>query len=231
MTEAKTQGFRVLPSYYEAIRDLPDPERLQIYDAIFDFGFGNEVKALPPLLNGYFMLMAPSLEKSVKFEEKQIANGKKGGRPQKPRQNPDETQTEPKENVAVAVDFALAPAFERAIDGRAAPPTEEDVFEYCQDSGLSVDAGRFVDYYASRGWKMGSEPMQDWRAAVRNWARRDLQETERRGTKKQGALGPTVCQTVDSGLGYGIPVDLGDLDKLIAAGEVPGFGNDVEGSR
>ena len=49
MAIAKTNGFRLLPSYYEAIRDLPDAERLLLYDAVFDFGFGNEVQELPPL--------------------------------------------------------------------------------------------------------------------------------------------------------------------------------------
>ena len=85
MAKAKTNGFRLLPSYYEAIRDLPDDSRLAMYDAIFDCGFGNEVKDLPPLLNGYFMLIKPSLEKSIKFETKQKANGGKGGRPTKPK--------------------------------------------------------------------------------------------------------------------------------------------------
>ena len=35
----------------------------------------------------------------------------------------------------------------------------------------SVDAQRFVDFYASKGWKVGNQPMKDWRAAVRTWER------------------------------------------------------------
>lgn len=57
--------------------------------------------------------------------------------------------------------------------GRFAPPTVEDVRAYAEGAGCSVDAERFVDYYASNGWKVGRSPMRDWRAAVRNWARRD----------------------------------------------------------
>ena len=110
MATAHTAGFRWLPSYYEVVRDLPDNERLAIYDAIPDFGFGNKVQDLPPLLNGYFLLMRPSIEKSIRFEEKQVENGKKGGRPPKPTRNPDETQNNPDEtqsdfgeNLAIAV--------------------------------------------------------------------------------------------------------------------------------
>ena len=34
-----------------------------------------------------------------------------------------------------------------------------------------MDAVRFVDYYTANGWKVGKNPMKDWRAAVRTWER------------------------------------------------------------
>jgi hypothetical protein len=34
-----------------------------------------------------------------------------------------------------------------------------------------VEARRFWDYYESNGWKVGRNPMKDWKAAVRNWQR------------------------------------------------------------
>jgi hypothetical protein len=36
-----------------------------------------------------------------------------------------------------------------------------------------VDPEEFVDFYTSKGWKVGKNPMKDWKAAVRTWARRD----------------------------------------------------------
>lgn len=98
MLNAKTAGFRWLPSYYEGIRNLPDAERLRMYDAVMDFGFGNEVGELPPLLNAVFMVMAPTLERSVRFEQNQRENGLKGGRPKKQPGNPAQTQTEEDDN-------------------------------------------------------------------------------------------------------------------------------------
>ena len=56
---------------------------------------------------------------------------------------------------------------------RFTPPTGEDVRLYCQEAGIRIDAQRFCDFYASKGWKVGNQPMKDWRAAVRSWARRD----------------------------------------------------------
>lgn len=51
------------------------------------------------------------------------------------------------------------------------PPSRDDVEAYCQEEGLKIDTARFVDYYTSNGWMVGKNPMKDWRAAVRNWAR------------------------------------------------------------
>ncbi|MEF9969249.1 MAG: hypothetical protein RR759_02210, partial [Ruthenibacterium sp.] len=52
-------------------------------------------------------------------------------------------------------------------------PTAKDVASFCAESGINVDANRFVDYYDSVGWNVGKNAMKDWKAAVRGWARRD----------------------------------------------------------
>ena len=52
---------------------------------------------------------------------------------------------------------------------RFAAPTVEEVRAYCKERGNSVDAQRFVDYYGANGWKVGKNPMKDWKAAVRTW--------------------------------------------------------------
>lgn len=53
------------------------------------------------------------------------------------------------------------------------PPTEEEVAEYCEQRGNGIDAGHFVAFYAAKGWKIGKDPMKDWRAAVRTWEQRN----------------------------------------------------------
>ena len=52
---------------------------------------------------------------------------------------------------------------------RFSPPTLDEVRAYCAEKGYTLDADRFVDYYTSNGWKVGKNPMKDWRAAVRTW--------------------------------------------------------------
>ena len=51
------------------------------------------------------------------------------------------------------------------------PPTYEQVSRYCKERKNHIDAKRFVDYYASKGWMIGSSTMTDWKAAVRYWER------------------------------------------------------------
>jgi hypothetical protein len=58
---------------------------------------------------------------------------------------------------------------------RFAPPTLENLREYGKEiPGLNAEA--FFDFYASKGWKIGSSMMKDWRAAARRWRRRDAEE-------------------------------------------------------
>lgn len=57
-------------------------------------------------------------------------------------------------------------------DGRSTrfvPPTVDEVAAYCAERRNGVDASKFVDFYASKGWKVGKSPMKDWRASVRTW--------------------------------------------------------------
>ena len=60
---------------------------------------------------------------------------------------------------------------ERKAAARFSQPTLEEVRAYCRERNNNVDAERFYDYYTSNGWKVGRNPMKDWKAAVRQWER------------------------------------------------------------
>ena len=49
------------------------------------------------------------------------------------------------------------------------PPDIEWVRQYCSTRNNGIDAQRFMDFYSSKGWKIGKERMKDWQAAVRTW--------------------------------------------------------------
>lgn len=54
---------------------------------------------------------------------------------------------------------------------RFTAPSFEDVKAYCEERKNNVDPERFINYYTANGWKVGKNPMKDWKAAVRSWER------------------------------------------------------------
>lgn len=52
-------------------------------------------------------------------------------------------------------------------------PTLEEVETYCCSRHNGVDAQKWYNYYSANGWKVGKNPMKDWKAAVRTWERGD----------------------------------------------------------
>ena len=56
---------------------------------------------------------------------------------------------------------------------RLIPPTVEEVRAYAAQRGDFLDPEAFLDYYTANGWKVGRNPMKDWKAAVRTWARKE----------------------------------------------------------
>lgn len=54
---------------------------------------------------------------------------------------------------------------------RFVPPTLDEVKSYCEDRNNGVDAGKWYDFYSSKGWMIGKNKMKDWKAAVRTWER------------------------------------------------------------
>ena len=63
---------------------------------------------------------------------------------------------------------------------RFTPPTVDEVREYCNEINATISPDAFVDYYAAQGWIYGKsgKQMKDWKAAVRNWQRREKPQEE-----------------------------------------------------
>ena len=62
-------------------------------------------------------------------------------------------------------------------------PTLEEVQAYCVERNNGVDAETFIDFYESKGWKVGKTPMKDWKACIRTWERSTInKQNERKET-------------------------------------------------
>ena len=57
-------------------------------------------------------------------------------------------------------------------------PKPNEVEDYAQKIGFSLDGNHFCDYYEARGWQLNTGPMKDWKAAVRTWKRNRKEDKE-----------------------------------------------------
>ena len=72
------------------------------------------------------------------------------------------------------------------------PPTQAEIGAYVREAKLTMDPQEFLDYYTANGWKVGSHAMKDWRAAARNWARKEAQMPRQTSRPAPIVLAPLV---------------------------------------
>ena len=66
------------------------------------------------------------------------------------------------------------------------PPTVQEVKDYCEQRGNSIDAEYFVDFYTSKNWMVEKNKMKDWKACVRTWERNSRQAKPVKQAEKNG---------------------------------------------
>lgn len=194
-------------SFYDAICELSDEMQLHLYNAIMRYSFFGEEVELSAIERGYFKLIRPQLEAN----QKRYENGCKGGAPKgnqnakkQPQSNSETTSIQPKDNQETTQNNQKQPNVNDNVNvnvnenaneyisagqssaahtqtDRFIKPTLEEVEAYCRERGNEVDAQRFIDYYTANGWKVGKNPMRDWKAAVRTWEMRDKGRSDQRG--------------------------------------------------
>lgn len=184
-------------------RKLPMEDRLRLYDAMLDYGETGVVPELEGPLAVLWDYFQPQLElDNARYESiraKRAKAGRLGGQAcqgsRQPEQEPQDGQEEAREaaeaneanqaNEAntiqsstvqsnpVQLRESIAAKAPPAPKKRFVPPTQAEIGAYVREAKLTMDPQEFVDYYTANGWKVGSHAMKDWRAAARNWARKE----------------------------------------------------------
>ena len=91
-------------------------------------------------------------------------------------QNVSSLDTQVRDRVSLELGEGKRGAGKPSRTTRFTPPTLEEVTAYVHERGSKVDPQSFIDFYAAKGWKIGTSPMKDWKAACRNaekWERWD----------------------------------------------------------
>ena len=64
-------------------------------------------------------------------------------------------------------------------------PSLEELELYCVERKNKVDIIKFFNFYESNGWKVGKNPMKDWRACVRTWESNSFNDNKQNKTQNQ----------------------------------------------
>ena len=63
------------------------------------------------------------------------------------------------------------------VDKKSRPRTILEVIDYFKEKGSSKNEGeRFFYYYESQGWKVGNNPMKDWKMSASGWIYRNTKD-------------------------------------------------------
>lgn len=190
-----SDSFTMLRSTFEALCAFPAEDMKRAFMMIGQYAMDN-IDPAPEesVAFGLFCSVKPLLDKNKKKAEA----GRIGGRSTQEhngskvqanlKQNRSTAEAEPKQieakvksiNINTKEKEEKSKREEKEKGGRFKPPTPSDVSAYALEAGLSIDAERFVNFYASKGWLVGKSPMKDWKAAVRNWVRNDKDVPKRK---------------------------------------------------
>ena len=197
--DERTQ-FTFYASFFDAVsRIKKKADRADAYDAICAYALREEAPDFSKMSDAAqiaFLLIKPNLDssrrkaKSGKEGGSKKANGKQNeSKPEangKQEEHESEKEKEKEKEGEIENEcYPPAPLPGGTKAKRFIPPTVDEVAAYCQERGNGLDPEAFVDFYASKGWMVGKNPMKDWKAAVRTWQRSEGRGTSGAGTRVQ----------------------------------------------
>jgi len=79
-------------------------------------------------------------------------------------------------------------------------PTVKEIFDYACEKLSNDDALKFTEkfhaHYEANGWKVGRNPMKDWKAAVRKWDLSTFAKTNQQIKIKNGKFDADAAQRI-----------------------------------
>lgn len=95
-----------------------------------------------------------------------------------------------------SLEIEIEEEIERDVSKTSSPekPSLETLKQFFVGNGSnSKEAECFYDHFASNGWKVGGKAaMKDWKAASRNWIRRNLNNVPKQQEVKKYAIDPRL---------------------------------------
>lgn len=197
------ESFIFHKDWYNAISQLDNDLRLELYDAIMKKAFYNEPPYLSPMGSLAMSFVEPQIERDfdkwLDIREKRSNAGKKhqGNQYSKVKQTeqaqtngtsvPTMEQNGTNGSVSVSVNVSdnvsvdnnsviLKEKSDTIVSSekkvkRFVKPTVDEIRAYINEKGYAFDAEAFYAFYESNGWKVGRNPMKNWRMACTTWSK------------------------------------------------------------
>lgn len=183
MARKKQETLVLFPEVLQITRKFTDAQFGALIRAVFSYRFsGEEYSGDDMAIDVAFQAIANQVDRLKEYSEINAKNAagsesKQGGAEcSEMQENHPPIQSVPIQSDPV--EDTGAQSAKPPARTRFSPPSVQEIEEYCTEKGFLLDAERFVDYYASIGWRVGKNPMKDWRAAVRTWVKKDTPKPE-----------------------------------------------------
>lgn len=187
-TQKERLGFTFFRSFRDAVEMTNKEEQLLLYKAIADYAL-DQIEPDKSTLGAMGRLCWTVIEPNLKSGFTSFQNGCQGGAPKGNKNASKTTRKQPKnnlkttkpllnenenenENVEKKKEDKKESSLSRSKRSAFCPPSLRELSDYISEMKYSIDPEQFLDYYKANGWKVGKNPMKDWRATVRNWTKR-----------------------------------------------------------
>lgn len=193
-------SFILYTSFYEPLKTLTNEQLGRLFRAIFEFNLNDKEDVDVDIQIAFAFIKNQLLIDSEKYEDVKKRKAEAGRIGMQSRWNKKKSITEDNKNnnvINVITDVTKITdndnvndndnvIKEKKIKKRKVfqKPTIEEIQQYCTDRKNNVDAERFYDFYESKGWKVGKEPMKDWKACVRTWEKNSTPVQRNEKSKK-----------------------------------------------
>lgn len=185
--ESMKKSCVIYDSWSDLIGNLPDEMAGQLIKMVLGYAFGEGCNYSDnQALNAIFEMMRAKIDDDCSKYYAQVERAKNNSKRGRNDVEPMSNEVEPTSNeversqseikgVSVYVSDYVSDKDKKEKDKKKnfVKPSLDEVRSYCQERNNNVDPEAFIDFYESKGWKVGNQPMKDWKAAVRTWEKRE----------------------------------------------------------
>ena len=177
--------LKVFTDFLDVVEPLDDEECGRLFKAMLGYSLDGREPQLTGNERFLWVVARQHMDREAEVYEKKVKHLKRGNVPVTEKKGSVSEQDKDKEKdndkdkdkdkyIYMGGKPPEAPAPKAHI--YIQPPSLEEIRSYCQERGNQVDPEYFYHYYQSNGWRVGKNPMRDWKAAVCAWESNGMAE-------------------------------------------------------